>query len=85
LKKLNEILERFSKSLNKDTHTREAIIKAIEEKIGIKIPQENISLKEGVLEIKTTPVVNNEIKLKEESIIARLKEARIHISRIFFK
>ncbi len=81
MKNLSSLLERFSKSLNKDSLLKENIINIIKTNTKASISQENISLKGGILEIKTTPVIKSEIKLKEEEIINSLKG----VSRIIYK
>lgn len=86
MKNLSELLERFTKSLGKDTFVRNSIIDSIENIVSIKISLDEISVKEGVLEISSTPGKNNAIRLKESQIIDSLKNERgIRISRIFYK
>lgn len=86
MKNLFNLLERFSRSLNKDTLYKETIAQTIEEHTRIKLKGENLNLKEGVLELKGSPVVNNEIRLKEEGIKDELKERyKINITRILYK
>ena len=86
MENLSKLLERFSRILNRDAATKEIIIKTIENKTRITLEPENISLKEGVLEINSSPAVKNEISLKEESIKTELKEIhKIVMSRIFYK
>lgn len=86
MKNLFNLLERFSRSLNKDTLLKETIAHTIFERTNIKINPENLSFKEGVLELKGSPVVNNEIRLKEEGIKTELKELyQINILRILYK
>jgi hypothetical protein len=86
MRNLNSLLQRLSKVLNKDASIKDAVSNVIKGRIGVVIPQENISLKEGVLEIIGSPAVNNEIRLKEEGIKTELKEIyNINIYRIFFK
>lgn len=86
MKDLFKLLERFTKSLSKDVLAKEAVLQTILEHTRAKISIENISLKEGVLEINASPVVKNEINLKETAILSELKERhRISVSRIFYK
>lgn len=86
MKNLFSLLQRFSQSLNKDTLVKETISQVIFEKTNIKLASEKISLKNGVLEISTSPVMQNEIKLKEELIKTTLKEvSQINLSRVLYK
>lgn len=74
MKNLLNLLERFSNSLNKDTLTKEIITRTLKEEVGIQIDPEKISLKEGVLSIEASPIVKNEINLKEEILKNKLKK-----------
>jgi hypothetical protein len=86
MKNLLTLLERFSKSLNKDAWTRETISSVIKERVGFSPSLENLNLKDGVLEINAGAALKNEIKLKEEAIKSQLKEAyKISVSRILYK
>lgn len=86
MKNLFSLLERFSKILNKDASTKEAISQVIQNKIGVALPPDKFLLKDGVLEITSSPVIKNEISLKEGSIKDELKEVhRISVSRILYK
>ncbi len=77
---LSNLLERFSKNLNKSTETKNAIIDTIKNKTRVVLDYKNINFKDGVLEIEASPSAKNEIKLKEDEIKKELK-----ISRIFYK
>ncbi len=77
---LSNLLERFSKNLNKNTETKNAIIDTIKNKTRAVLDYKSINLKDGVLEIEASPSAKNEIKLKEDEIKKELK-----ISRIFYK
>jgi hypothetical protein len=86
MKTLIALLERFSRSLNKDTHTKETIARVVESKTRVLVPTENLSLKDGVLSITTGATAKNEIRLKEEVIKKELKELhKITFSRILYK
>ena len=86
MKNLRHLLERFSHSLNKDTLTKETILKTIEELTKIKLNFKNLTLKEGVLELNGSPTINNEIRLKEEVLKSELKERhKLNIVRILYK
>jgi len=77
---LKNLLERLSNSLNKDAKLKDQIIQTIKEKTKVQLAPEKINLKDGVLEINTNPIINNEIRLKEDLIKPELK-----ISRIIYK
>ena len=81
MKDLFNLLQRFSKSLNKDALLKEKIAQIISHYIKINLPPDNLNLKEGVLEISASPIVKNEIKLKEEKILSELREVSSIIYR----
>ena len=86
MKNLLHLLERFSNSLHKDTLIKERIAETIFTYTKVKITNDKLLLKEGVLELEASAVVKNEIKLKEESIKTELKERfRINITRVLYK
>lgn len=85
MKNLINLLERFSQSLNKDILTKEAIALVIKEVTKVELSTENISLKNGVLELSTSNVGKNEIALKEDLVRNILKAKGIHITRILYK
>ncbi len=86
MKNLSSLLERFSKSLGKDVLAKEAVITAIFDLSSVELKPEEIMIKEGVLEICSTPGKNNAIRLKEERIIDMLRNERgIKLSKIFYK
>ncbi|OHA92322.1 MAG: hypothetical protein A3J09_02495 [Candidatus Zambryskibacteria bacterium RIFCSPLOWO2_02_FULL_51_21] len=80
MKNLSKLLERFSNILNKDTETKNTIIRIIKDKTNIELKSNQINLKNGVLEVEASPVVKNEIRLKEDLLKQELK-----ISRILYK
>ena len=86
MKNLLNLLERFSKVLNKDTLTKEAIAKVVEEKTKVHLARENFTLKDTILEISSGSSAKNEIRLKEDLIKDELKNShQILVSRIFYK
>lgn len=86
MKDLLKLLERFSRSLNKDTNTKETIAQIISQKVGVPFKTECLALKEGVLELTAGAALKNEIRLKEESILTELKEIyKINVTRVIYK
>lgn len=86
MKNLNSLLERFKKSLGLDVLTKEEVLLTILKYTEIKLTPKEISLKNGVLEINSSPTKNNEIRLKEEKILYFLNTERgISINKIFYK
>lgn len=83
---LSKFLERFTKALNKDRDTKETIARIISERVGATFKPEQLALKEGVLELSAGAAFKNEIKLKEEAILAELKEVyKLPVTRVIYK
>ena len=85
MKNLFNLLERFSKSLNKDSSTKEIIIKTLKEKTQTSLDAGNINLKNDILEISTSAVAKSEINLKENLILSELKDQGVFVVRIVFR
>ncbi|MDO8565534.1 MAG: hypothetical protein Q7R67_02865 [bacterium] len=86
MENLSKLLERFSKILNRDASTKEAIASVIAERTKVSLKPEDFTLKDGVLEVNASAVAKNEIRLKEEMIKDELKNIhRLSISKIFYK
>lgn len=86
MKTLSSLLERFKKSLGKSTINKDAVIFAVEKLTSIKLKPEEISIRDTVLEIISTPSKKNEIKLKEGLILSEVHaQTGQNISRIFYK
>ena len=86
MKNLLSLLEKFSKVLNKESQTKQAIAEVIQKRVGAVVGPDKFLLKDGVLEVSASPTVKNEISLKEAAIKDELKESHgISISRILYK
>lgn len=86
MENLSKLLGRFSKILNRDASTKDAIIRVILEKAKVSLNPENIFLKDGILQIDSSPAAKNEISFKEQVIRDELKERHyIFVSRILYK
>lgn len=86
MKTLSSLLERFKKSLGKDTVNKKLIISVVENITNIKLKPEEVNVRESTLEIISSPAKKNEIKLKEELILSEIRiQTHQNISRIFYK
>jgi hypothetical protein len=83
---LGSLLGRFRKSLGRNVLAKESVILAVESITGIRLLPEEINIKEFTLEITSSPIKKNEIKLKEGQILSEVR-ARTgqNISKIFYK
>ncbi len=85
MQNLTSLLERFSRSLNKDVYLKEIVLEVIKSRVGVSLPPDSISIKDGVLGITTSPVVKNEISLKESLILKELSLRSVGVSKVLYK
>lgn len=86
MRNLLQLLERFTKSLNRDELIKKAVIEAVRGSTGVSLKEEDILIKEGVLELSAGGAAKNEIKLKEESIKKQLKERyKLTLFRVLYR
>ena len=83
---LDLLLDRFKKSLGRNVLAKEAVIVVVGSATGINLLPEEINIKDQTLEINTSPIKKNEIKLRQEEILSGVR-ARTgqNISKIFYK
>jgi hypothetical protein len=83
---LESLLERFRKSIGRNVLAKESVVFAVESVTGIKLKPEEISIKEFTLEINSSPVKKNEIKLKEEKVLSEIRnQTGQNITKVFYK
>lgn len=86
MKNLSDLLNKFTQSLNRDSLIKKKVIEAVKNKTNITLPEEVVSVKNGVLEINSSPSIHSEIRLKEEAILQELRETTaINFSRVLYK
>jgi hypothetical protein len=68
MKSFSSLLEKITKALGDDTHLKNAVIDSIKEFTGGTLKEDQFDIKEGILTINASPVVKNEIRLKEVEI-----------------
>lgn len=82
---LNELLTRLKRSLEGDKEIRESVSQTIKETVGFEILAEDISLKDGFVRIKTSPAKRNEISLREEIILGKLRNlTKLNLKKILY-
>jgi hypothetical protein len=82
---LSNLLKRLHDSLHKDEILKQKVVTVIENRTKIILPTDKVTLKEGVLEINGSPVMNTEISFKEEEIKNTLKSEGVVVSRILYR
>ena len=86
MKTFSSLLERFSRALDKSLSVKKSVSEIVLRNTKINLPPENITLKNGVLEISASPVAKNEILLKEGVIKEELKKFHdIAVARVLYK
>ena len=85
MKNLESLLQRFRKSLFADEERKNLVSSKIKELTGVLIPEEKIFYKDGVLELEASSAAKNEIRLKEERIIAELDKLSLRVKRVLYR
>ena len=85
MRNLTSLLQRITKSLNRNELTQTNIISTIKKLTKVELRHEDISLQNGVLSISLNPTAKNEVRLKEAGIIEDLRSRQIYINRILYK
>jgi hypothetical protein len=86
MKDFGSLLKKIYTSLNKDTLERENILYTLKNTTGVTLTSSDVFVREGVLEISASPVVKNEIRLKEDAILNTLKNSyNLSYSRVMYK
>lgn len=86
MENLPNLLKKFSKLLDRKTAAKESVACVIKELTGSNLTTDKIFLQESVLEIHGSPILNNEIRLKEGKILEELRRShKLFISRVLYK
>lgn len=85
MKNILNLLERFSKTLNKDSLEKEKIRNTIQNFTRIRLKDEDMRLDNGILQISAGSAAKSEIRLKEEVIVRELRSINVPLSRILYK
>ena len=86
MRRISLLLEKISRSLNKDRYIKEAVLGVIKEFAHIELEDTDIALKDGILYVETTSGRKNEIAVKEKEVISNLKNSHnINIVRVLYK
>lgn len=72
MQNLQKFLERFTKSLNKDAIIKGAVIDVVRKRVGPTLKEENVSIKDGILEISCGAALKNELRIKEKGLLEEL-------------
>jgi hypothetical protein len=86
MRTLAALLERIQKSLGKDVFAKEGVLACIKEIFGFELLPEHIAVKGDALEIHTSLIKKNEIRLKEAKILAAINErCNLSLKKILYR
>ena len=68
-------LEKFKKFSPPDDYLKNSIKQILESEMEIFIGKENIEIRQGVIYIKESPLIKNEIFLKKDFILEKIKDS----------
>ncbi len=74
MKHLRDFLSRFKEIQKQSIETKDTIISILESVGILKIKKEDISINNQTIFIKTSPIKKNELFLKKEIILNKIKE-----------
>lgn len=72
---LNIFLEKFKNITPPDEAIRLLLAEMVKEETGIEVSKKNISIRNNIAYIKTTPIYKNEIYIQKGKIILKIKES----------
>lgn len=67
-------LEKFKNFGQGERLLKGAIISSVKEVLGLDLPTQSVSLKNGEVTFKVDPAVKNALFIKKEAILAKIKE-----------
>ncbi len=70
MKGINHLFENIKSKATQEVQKRSYISELIKKEIGQEIPIENISFKDGVLFIKTSSIIKNQIFIKKNHLLS---------------
>jgi uncharacterized cupredoxin-like copper-binding protein len=85
MKDFKSLLNRITTALGSDAHLKSSVQDVVKEYTGGNVSDKDIQIKDGNLYLTASPVLKNEVKLKEEKILGRVKEkSGLKIQRIIY-
>lgn len=76
-------LDKFKKVDSKNSSFRDCITSSINKVLGVNINKENITVRNGVVYLKTNSVIRNEIFIKKKIIMDELVANNIPVVDVF--
>ncbi|MEX2010471.1 MAG: hypothetical protein WD874_01550 [Parcubacteria group bacterium] len=85
MRNLGDLITRIRESLKDDVYIREVAASTIFEVTKAKVLSDQLSLKDGVLNINVSPALKSEIFLREERVLQGFKEKKLPIRGIVYR
>ncbi len=79
---ISQYLEKISKVYNQNISLREAVVGSLKDLVKIELSDKDLILKNGILNIKTNPVIKTEIFIKKKRIIEEINK-RLGEKKVF--
>jgi hypothetical protein len=79
---IKDYLEKFKIILKEKDENIDLIINVIYQHINFKLNKNNITIKNNIIFIKTSPIIRNEIFIKKQDILNSFKEKSIFLKDI---
>ncbi|MCE9628480.1 MAG: hypothetical protein K8Q91_00555 [Candidatus Vogelbacteria bacterium] len=73
-------LSKYKKILDKGLLINDVVVLAFKEVLNIKIEKSDIVYKDGIIKIKSSPIIKSEMILQQEALIGYIKEKLPNIS-----
>ena len=74
MKDIKHFFDKFNSVAVKEIKKRDFIFELLKKEIGEEIPTENLNFRGGVLTIKTSQIVKNQIFIKKKRLISLISE-----------
>lgn len=70
---LGNFLEKFKNIIGHSKFQKDAVLSIIKESVGIQLEEKDVEIKNFTVYIKASPLVKNEIFMRKQFILAKLK------------
>lgn len=72
---ISSFLDRFRNILLSDVALKETVANCLSEVLKVKIEKDSVSVKNGTISVKCSPIIKGEIFMKKAPILAKIKES----------
>ena len=79
---ITSFLDKFKKILGDSGAQKDSLIKILKEEIGIELEKDKITISKSIASISASPILKNEILMRKQKILTKLKDSGLNISDI---